>query len=153
MPDESGEVEEVRIAWRSAPGSGQPKKLVAVILATLLAFTIGAIALHTLLLGLAGSVMILAATADFWLGTSYLLDADGASSRTGISYSRILWKDVRRAVVTPIGIKLSPLEDSTRLAPFRGIFLRYGKEDRVRIEETVRRLVDSDVRFVEGSAD
>jgi len=140
-------------SWRSAPALGQPAKLISVLLAAFLAFTVGAIPMRAPLLGLAGSVMILAATAEFWLGTAFKIDSEGASSRTGISYARILWTDVRRAVVTPVGIKLSPLEQSTRLAPFRGVFLRYGKEDRVRIEQAVRRLVGSDVRFVEGSAD
>jgi len=97
--------------------------------------------------------MILAATAEFWLGTVYKLDEEGASSRTGLSYGRILWKDVKRVVVTQVGIKLSPLDESTRLAPFRGVFLRFGDEDRVRIEQAVRTLGGNDVRFVEGTAD
>jgi hypothetical protein len=117
------------------------------------AFTCGTFLLHSLLLGIAGSVMILAATAEFWLGTAYKIDEEGVSSRTGLSQARILWKDVKRAVITPIGIKLSPLEESTRLAPFRGVFIRFGREDRVRIEEAVRKLGGNDVRFVEGTAD
>ncbi|MFI5385846.1 MAG: hypothetical protein ACHQ50_06965 [Fimbriimonadales bacterium] len=97
--------------------------------------------------------MILAATAEFWLGTVYKLDEEGASSRTGLSVTRIPWKDVRRAVTSEIGIKLSPLEETTRLAAFRGVFLRFGREDRVRIERAVRTLGGNDVRFVEGTAD
>ncbi|HVT14238.1 MAG TPA: hypothetical protein VHE55_18390 [Fimbriimonadaceae bacterium] len=122
-------------------------------LTAVLVLLIGAVVMHSVLLGLAGSAMILAATAEFWLGTVYKLDQEGASSRTGLSYSRVLWKDVKRIVTTPIGIKLSPLEESTRLAPFRGIFLRFGDEDRVRIEQVVRSLGGNDVRFMEGSAE
>jgi len=141
------------LTWKVRPGLEQPAKLSAIVIAALLAFTAGTFALHSPLLGIAGSVMILAATAEFWLGTAYAVDEEGASSRTGLSYSRILWKEVKRAVVTPIGIKLSPLEESTRLAPFRGVFLRFGKEDRVLIESAVRMLGGNDVRFVEGTAD
>jgi hypothetical protein len=119
----------------------------------MLALVAGIVLVHSLLLGLLGSAMILAATSEFWLGTVYKLDEQGASSRTGLSYTRILWKDVKRAVLTPIGVKLSPLEETTRLAPFRGVFLRFGGEDRVRIEADVRRLGGNNVRFVEGTAD
>jgi hypothetical protein len=141
------------LAWKvrmSATEPGKPRIIFAV---AILVFVVGLFGFHSLLLGVFGSAMILGATAEFWLGTRYALDDEGASVRTGLSHSRVLWKDVRRAVVTPVGIKLSPLEESTRLAPFRGVFLRFGGEDRVRIEQTVRRLGGNDVRFVEGTAD
>lgn len=145
--------ESMPVSWRVRGSDLAPGKLPVVAVVTALAFAGGLFLAHSLLLGLLGSAMILAATAEFWLGTVFKLDEEGASSRTGLSTSRVLWKDVKRAVVTPVGIKLSPLESSSRLAPFRGIFLRFGKEDRVRIEQAVRRLVGNDVRYVEGPAD
>ena len=158
MPSSDTEVstnpgEALQMTWRVRLSDNEPSKRLVVFLAAALAFIAGVLLIRSILLGLAGSAMILAATAEFWLGTVYRLDEEGASSRTGLSYSRVLWKDVKRAIVTQTGIKLSPLEESTRLAPFRGIFLRYGKEDRVRIEEAVRRLGGNDVRHVEGTAD
>jgi hypothetical protein len=141
------------ITWRVRLSDNDPVKRRIVFLVACLAFLVGTFLLHSPLLGAAGSAMILAATAEFWLGTVYKLDEEGASSRTGMSTARILWKDVKRAAVTQIGIKLSPLEEATRLAPFRGVFLRFGREDRERIELAVRRLGGNDVRFVEGTAD
>lgn len=141
------------MAWHVRLSDNEPWKVRIVFAVAVAVLLIGTIPFRSLLLGVAGSAMILAMTAEFWLGTSYRLDEEGATSRTGLSVARVLWKDVKRAVVTSVGIKLSPLEESTRLAPFRGVFLRYGKEDRVRIEQAVRRLGGNDVRFVEGTAD
>lgn len=141
------------IAWRVRLADSDPWKQYVVYGFAFFALVMGTIPFRSLLLGIAGSVMILAATAEFWLGTVYKLDEEGASSRTGLSYARILWKDVKRAVVTQVGIKLSPLDESTRLAPFRGVFLRYGREDRVRIEDAVRTLGGKDVRFVGAETD
>ncbi|HWA84332.1 MAG TPA: hypothetical protein VG820_12890, partial [Fimbriimonadaceae bacterium] len=150
---ENSEQTAAPLTWRVRPAKANDAKLVVVGLTAVLALLIGVVVLHSILLGLAGSAMILAATAEFWLGTVYKLDQEGASSRTGLSYSRVLWKDVKRIVTTPVGIKLSPLEESTRLAPFRGIFLRFGDEDRVRIERVVRSRGGNDVRFMEGRAE
>jgi hypothetical protein len=141
------------IAWRVRLSDSDPGKLWVLLLVVVGAFVVGVFVVRRPLLGILGSAMILAATAEFWLGSAYKLDEEGASSRTGLSPTRILWKDVKRALITPVGIKLSPLEESTRLAPFRGVFLRFGTQDRVRIEQAVRRLGGKDVRFVEGPAD
>jgi hypothetical protein len=141
------------ISWRVRLSDNEPWKRWVIFGVSILAFLFGTLVYRKPLLGIVGSVMILAATAEFWIGTVYNLDQEGASSRTGFSFTRILWKDVKRAVVTGVGIKLSPLEESTRLAPFRGVFLRFGREDRVRIEAAVRSLGGNDVRFVEGTAD
>lgn len=141
------------ISWRVRLSDNEPWKQWVILAVAFAVFLFGLLVYRRPLLGILGSVMILAATAEFWLGTVYRLDQEGASSRTGLSYARILWKDVKRAVVTGAGIKLSPLEETTRMAPFRGVFLRFGREDRVRIEEAVRSLGGNDVRFVEGTAD
>lgn len=147
------ETEFESIQWRVRLSDNEPYKRWVILVVAVLAFFVGTFVYGKLLLGMLGSAMILAATAEFWLGTSYKLDSEGASSRTGLSLVKVLWTDVKRAVVTPVGIKLSPLEDATRLAAFRGVFLRFGREDRVRIENAVRMLGGKDVRFVEGTAD
>jgi hypothetical protein len=139
--------------WRVRLSDSNPGKRYVLLAAVLLAFIFGTVVYGKLLLGLLGSAMILAATAEFWLGTSYKLDASGATSRTGFSLSKLAWSEVKRAVVTPVGIKLSPLDETSKLSPFRGIFLRFGREDRVRVENVVRMLGGENVRFVEGTAD
>lgn len=141
------------ISWRVRLSDNEPWKRWVIFGVSGGVFLIGFLMFRRPLPGIVGSVMILAATAEFWLGTLYKLDQEGASSRTGLSLTRILWTEVKRAVVTDVGIKLSPLDESTRLAPFRGVFLRFGREDRVRIEAAVRSLGGNDVRFVEGTAD
>lgn len=152
-PTEVGATEAESIQWRVRLSDNEPYKRWIVLGVAVLAGLVGTFIYGKLLLGLLGSAMILAATAEFWMGTRYRVDAQGASAKTGLSLTKIAWADVKRAVMTPLGIKLSPLEEVTRLAPFRGVFLRFGREDRVRIENAVRMFGGKDVRFVEGTAD
>src|SRR5437667_11530006 len=63
-------------------------------------------------------------TADYLLPVRYSIDAAGAKSKCGISTTAIGWEQVKRVIEGPDGVKLSPLETSSRLAPFRGVFLR-----------------------------
>ncbi|MER3465869.1 MAG: hypothetical protein C4340_01320, partial [Armatimonadota bacterium] len=65
-------------------------------------------------------------TAEFMLPVRYRLDARGASRKVGWSLTQIEWKDVRRVIEGTDGVKLSPLDRSSRLAPFRGVYLRFG---------------------------
>ena len=101
--------------------------------------------LVNVLLGAAGFAIILASTAEYWLGTKYKLDAKGASARTGVSLTSIEWGDVKRVVTDSEGIKLTPLEKEGRMEAFRGVFLRFGREDRERILNSVRTLGGKDI--------
>jgi hypothetical protein len=113
------------------------------------AFVLGLLLFRNVLFGLIGFAIILAATAEFWLGLSYKVDSRGASVRCGLSLSALDWSDVKRAVADNEGIKLSPLAAPSRLDSFRGVFLRYGAE-RESVEQAVRRYLPNDVRLLEG---
>jgi hypothetical protein len=75
-------------------------------------------------MGLLGFAMILASTADYWLGSNYMVDAKGAQARVGISLTSMEWKDVKRVVLEPNAIKLSPLDHQSKMDAFRGVTLR-----------------------------
>jgi hypothetical protein len=105
---------------------------------------------QNLLPGLVGFAIILAATAEFWLGTSYRLNAERATVRTGLSVASMEWSEVKRAIVTSEGVKLSPLEADGRLSPFRGVFLRFGTNNEEQILSVIRTHINDDVRFLEG---
>jgi len=116
-----------------------------------MAMVLGAVVYGKPLLGAIGFAIILGSTMEFWLGTSYRLDAKGATSRTGLSVSSIEWGDVKRVVVERNSLKLSPLADaSSRLDNFRGVFLKVDDSNREQVLDAVRSFGGSNVRILEG---
>jgi hypothetical protein len=103
---------------------------------------------NNVLFGLLAFAIILAATAEFWLGIRYKLDSHGASARCGMSLSSIEWSAVKRAIEGADGIKLSPLDSDSRMDPFRGIYLRYGTDPEP-VKQALRRWLPKHVRFLE----
>lgn len=126
-----------------------PAKLAVVLGVACLAALLGGALLHPVFGGLLGFALIAGATTDFWLPQHFTLSGTGASLRCGISVTSIGWGDVKRVVYTDEGVKLSPLEAATRLAPFRGVFLRFAN-NRDEVIEEVKRHWEGDVRPLEG---
>lgn len=135
--------------WHVRPSDKDPGKRWGVLAVAALAFVLGLWLLHHPLYGLLGFAIILASTAEYWLGVSYKLDSRGASARCGLSLTALDWGDVKRAMLSEEGVKLSPLESAGRMDAFRGVFLRFGSE-KDRVIETVRRLLPNHVRLLEG---
>ena len=136
------------IRWRIRPSDNAPRKTLVIGAAGILAFLIGAILFRNLLLGLVGFAIIFGSTAEFWLGTSFSIDEKRATVRTGFSLSAMEWADVKRVLRDSGGIKLSPLEKPGSLDAFRGVYLRFGKDNRESIERAVLtfgKLSDNDV--------
>ncbi|MCC7230431.1 MAG: hypothetical protein IT203_08540 [Fimbriimonadaceae bacterium] len=136
-------------SWVVRPYESSPKRRVVVFGVAGFVLLFGVFIVRLPLLGLLGFGMILASTMEYWLGTSYRLDAKCAKVRTGASVSEIEWASVKRVVLTESGIKLSPLEKEGRLDPFRGVFLKFGGDNREQILDAVRRFGESDVRSLE----
>jgi len=136
--------------WNVRPSDKEPAKKWGVLVGALAIFALGMVVFHSVLLGLLGFAIIAASTAEFWLGTSYKLDKDSASVRCGFSYSEMRWNEVKRAMATPDGVKLSPLGSATRMDSFRGVFLKFGDEPHEPILEFVRRCLPADVGLVTG---
>jgi hypothetical protein len=142
------------ISWSVRLSDKEPQKLWVVFLAAIFAGLAGIYFLHSPVLGIVGFLAILGTSAEFWLGSKYRLDNEQASARCGISISSIEWKNVRRVIVGQEGIKLSPLEESGRLGPFRGVMLRIQDEaTKTKVLDWIKRVVGKDVRFVEGGAE
>jgi hypothetical protein len=111
--------------------------MVGVIAAAFFALLVGWVVFRSPALGFAGFAIILGSTAEFWLGTTFAIDAKGARSRTGFSLTEIEWENVKRVIPENGGIRLSPLERAGTLDTFRGVFLRFGVDNRDEIEEAV----------------
>jgi hypothetical protein len=99
---------------------------------------IGIVVFRSPSMGLLGFAMILASTADYWLGSNFKLDARGASARVGLSLTAMEWANVKRVIVEPNAIKLSPLAEENRMDSFRGVILRTNSSVRNRALDLVR---------------
>jgi hypothetical protein len=145
----TGDSSDESLSWVVRPYEDAPQKRWVVFGAALLALLAGVFLIRIPLLGLLGFGMILASTMDYWLGSSFRVDARGARSRTGASVTEIEWPAVKRAIVEDNGVKLSPLEPGSKLEQFRGVFLRFGKNNREQILEAVRKFGEGHVRSLE----
>jgi hypothetical protein len=135
--------------WSVRLSDKAPAKRWVVLAAAALVGVFGLVLMRQPLLGLLGFAIILAATAEFWLGASYRIDGRGASSRTGLSVSSIDWQDVKRLDILSEGAKLSPLSAPSRLDEFRGVFLRFG-DQREQVLAALRTFGGEYVRLLEG---
>jgi hypothetical protein len=95
-----------------------------------------------------GFAAVVLATADFWMPLQYRLDEKGAALKCGFSTTAIEWANVKRVILGEEGVKLSPLEEESRLSPFRGLFLRFDG-NREEVLDRIREKVGQDVRFLE----
>jgi hypothetical protein len=97
---------------------------------------------------LLGGACVLAATAEFWLGTHYRLDDREAWSRTGFAVTALPWDEVKRVTIEADSIRLSPLETSSRMDAFRGVRLRTDAELHARVVAYVKQACGNHVRFL-----
>lgn len=142
----SGGVE--RLEWSVSLYENEPVKRFSVIAFALIAGVVGYALFQNFIYAIIGFFAILGSTAEFWLPTRYVLDQKSARSRRGFSVTELEWSDVKRVIVSDDGVKLSPLEESNRLAPFRGVYLRFGSR-RKDVLRTIKENLGNDVRFLE----
>jgi hypothetical protein len=97
-----------------------------VIAVAIVAGVVSAAAFSNPLLFFLGFFVIVGSTADFLLPVVQRIDEEGATRKVALSVTRMRWNEVKRVIVGEEGVKLSPLERSSRLSPFRGVYLRFG---------------------------
>jgi len=136
-PESNANEKAEAIRWRVRLSDNAPQKTFVILAVGLLAFLVGAILFRNIVLGLVGFAIIFGSTAEFWLGSSFSIDEERATKRTGLSLSAIEWADVKRVSRDAGGIKLSPLQQAGTMDAFRGVYLRYGKDNRESIERAV----------------
>jgi hypothetical protein len=139
------------LQWSIRPYEKAPGKRYVILLVALLAMALGVFVYGRPLLGILGFAIILGATMDFWLGSSYTVDPKGVSSRTGLSLSRIEWEDAKRILIGPGEVKVSPLErGGGRLDEFRGVVLKLKEENREQVLAAIRKFGGNHARILEG---
>lgn len=112
---------EVPIVWKVRPAATQPQKLTTLAVFAILAGVMGLVLTRKPVFFVIGALLVLASTADFWLGVTYRVDSRGVSRRVGFSETAMTWEQVRRAEVSDQELYLSPLESSGRRDAFRGV--------------------------------
>jgi len=150
--EQSSEIEGIghdeTLSWYVRLSEDQPEKIVVIGLCAVLVGAFGFLVFHQPVLAVLGFATILVSTAEFWLGIQYKLDSKSASARCGLSLVSMDWADVKRVTVSGDLIRVSPLEQMTRLEPFRGVLLRALPQDREHVLEFVRAKCKQDVRIL-----
>jgi hypothetical protein len=141
-------VDEVRVdgsfRWNIRLLKNRNPFVVVILAAALCGGAAGLALFRSLPMALLGFAMILAATADYWMGAKYLVDANGAQAKVGLSLTSMQWKDVKRVIVEPGAVKLSPLGDGQRLDAFRGVVLRTDSKVRSQVLDLIDRYAPSE---------
>lgn len=112
------------LKWRIYLAKREPKKALLVVIVSLVAGFGGAVFTGSFLMFIVGTLVVFLGTADFMLPVSFEVGVKGAKSRCGLSVTEISWEKVKRVIQGEDGIKLSPLEEPSRLSAFRGVYLR-----------------------------
>ena len=123
MGDDLKEGRDGELRWTVHMAKKEPKKAAVVIAVAMVGGLFGIALIGSVWMFPLGALVILLGTADFLLPVHFELSEKGASRRCGISVSTIPWERVKRVVEGEDGVKVSPLAKSSRLAPFRGVFL------------------------------
>ena len=114
------------LVWQVRLWTKDPRRLYGILFACCLAGLGGWLIFNQALYALIGFAAIAVTTGEYWLPQKYKLDQNGASAKCGLSTTAIEWENVKRVIPDDNGIKLSPLETEGKLAPFRGVYIRFG---------------------------
>lgn len=136
------------LRWSVRLSDNAPWKRWVVLAVAVTAGLIGGVLLGQPTLGLAGFLMILGATAEFWLGVHYKVTGESVSRRCGLSVSAMEWEQVKRVLIEGDDVKISPLAEATKMDPFRGVTLKTLPDNRERVIAAVRRHIGEDVRIL-----
>jgi hypothetical protein len=112
------------LQWTVHLARADGRRAAACALAVLSASILVGLAFRSASLGLASAVLLVLSTAEFFLPVHYRLTPEAATSECLLSRRAVKWTSLRAAWEDGNGLKLTPLRLSSRLEPFRGIYLR-----------------------------
>lgn len=94
-----------------------------------LAFVTAATAVGCVLAGpyvsLFAAVALVASLSDFLFPVRYLITSESACCRMLLKTSEVKWANVKRCYLDDYGVKLSPLDRTSKMEAFRGVYLRF----------------------------
>lgn len=117
------------LTWSLDLGRKYPDKRIVVGIIAIVAATIGYFVVGGPVGILLGGGVVIASLAELFFPLKYQLDETGASVRCGLNTTAIRWENVKRLITMPDGVRLSPLEKSTPLDAFRGVYVRFSSNE------------------------
>lgn len=129
------------LVWKVYLLRESPRKVLLVVPVVAVSLFAGYIFTHSLLVLTVTLFLFVSALTEYLFPIRYELTSRGASAYTLFGRTTIEWERVRKYYVDDHGIKLSPLPTQGRLEPYRGVYLRFGR-NRDEIMEVVRRMRD-----------
>jgi hypothetical protein len=111
------------LQWTSHPARHKPAD--AALAVAIMALTAWAVlvSLHSALLAALSIVILLLATAAFWLPTKHIVDENGVSQRRAGRTQFRKWQDLRRYSFGSRTVLLSPFAKTNWLDRYRGVVL------------------------------
>lgn len=124
------------LQWKVHLLRWHPRKAWGAAGAILAAAMVVGFAFHSPGMGIMALVLLWLATRDYWLPIHYYVNEKGAGVRYFGAIFDITWDRVKYVTVTHDGVKISPLPPSSRLEPFRGVYLRFA-DNREQVMEAI----------------
>ena len=132
------------LTWVSHPAGERPVAtvFVSVLIAIILAAVYFAMERSVTMTIIAGFIFLISLS-SFYFPTTYAVDDSRVRIRYLFSAKERNTSAFRKCYPGSRGILLSPYLSPSRLENFRGFYLRYGKGNKLVVDEVVRRLVES----------
>ncbi len=134
------QTQEESLSWSVYLLRRHPQRVPRLALVLLGVFVLSLCLFHPFWLALLPAAAVLFSLSEFVFPVRYTLTARSATARHGLTLLEIRWADVRHAYLTDEGVKLSPLRaTNSRFEPLRGVYLRFGADNREAVIAAVRR--------------
>jgi len=131
------------LSWTVHLARTYPARAIVSVAFVCAAATVGCVVAGPYVAALAAAAMV-ASLADFLFPVRYVITRDKARCKMLVNRAEIRWADVKRCYLDDLGVKLSPLDRSSRLEAFRGVYLRFA-DNKDEVIETVKSLRPADV--------
>lgn len=101
------------------------------------------ILLQSWLGGVVAILLLVGATREFLFPVSFRMNATTLFADGFLVQKEMLWKDVKRVIPEPNGVRLSPLANPSRLDSFRGISLYFAPDGQMGDKTSVLEMVQN----------
>jgi len=137
MPRKKKEIES--LSWASHPARLRPKTT-AVLVLFITALAVGIyFSFESIFLSLFSIVVLLASLSSFFFPIRYMLDEEGVTIKGVLTKRTKPWNYFHSYYYDRHGVQLSTFSYPSRLDPFRGFSLQFGKDNKGEVIEFVGR--------------
>ena len=128
----------VPLKWNVLLMRRNPMKGYVAAFCAVISVVLGVVLLGHWIFGVLGLWFFLTATIEYFYPITYTISQEGAQARCLWHWQQIKWQTVRRIYVGNEGVKLSSLENPSRLEAYRGVYLRFNN-NREQVLGTIER--------------